>query len=50
MQPRAASKAFNDIAQVVVGEVRGAPVLVKDVAEVMLGKELRTGAATPQWP
>ncbi len=39
-------QSLNDIAQVVVGEVRGAPVLVKDVAEVMLGKELRTGAAT----
>ncbi|MEG3767693.1 CusA/CzcA family heavy metal efflux RND transporter [Alteromonas sp. 14N.309.X.WAT.G.H12] len=35
-----------DIEQVVVGKHHNAPVFVKDVAEVAIGKELRSGAAT----
>ena len=36
----------EDIGQIIVGSFAGAPVYVRDVAEVALGKELRTGAAT----
>ncbi|MDC8829829.1 efflux RND transporter permease subunit [Alteromonas gilva] len=39
-------KTIEDIRNVVVGRKGSVPVLVKDVAEVGLGKELRTGAAT----
>lgn len=39
-------ESLKDIRQVIVGQINGAPILVKDVAEVSLGKELRTGAAT----
>ena len=39
-------KSIEDISNVVVGRKGFVPVLVKDVAEVGLGKELRTGAAT----
>ena len=39
-------KTIEDIRNVVVGHKGSVPVLVKDVAEVGLGKELRTGAAT----
>lgn len=39
-------KSIEDISNVVVGRKGSVPVLVKDVAEVGLGKELRTGAAT----
>ncbi|AXR05569.1 efflux RND transporter permease subunit [Salinimonas sediminis] len=39
-------KTIEDIENVVVGHKGSVPVLVKDVAEVGLGKELRTGAAT----
>ncbi|MEQ5807901.1 CusA/CzcA family heavy metal efflux RND transporter [Alteromonas sp. NFXS44] len=39
-------KTIEDISNVVVGRKGSVPVLVKDVAEVGLGKELRTGAAT----
>ena len=35
-----------DIEQVVVKNIDNAPVLLRDVAEVGIGKELRTGAAT----
>ncbi len=35
-----------DIETVVIGEHQGIPVRIKDVAEVAIGKELRTGAAT----
>lgn len=35
-----------DIETVVIGEHEGVPVRIKDVAEVAIGKELRTGAAT----
>ena len=37
---------INDISNVIVKNVRGIPILVRDVAQVSLGKELRTGAAT----
>jgi len=36
----------EDIGNVVLNNVNGVPVRVKDVAEVSLGRELRTGAAT----
>ncbi|MBD3587716.1 MULTISPECIES: efflux RND transporter permease subunit [Salinimonas] len=39
-------KSIEDIRNVVVGRKGSVPVLVKDVAKVGLGKELRTGAAT----
>jgi len=39
-------QSLQDIEQVVVGERDGVPILIRDVAEVALGKELRTGAAT----
>ncbi len=39
-------KTIEDIRSVVVGRKGSVPVLVNDVAEVGLGKELRTGAAT----
>jgi cobalt-zinc-cadmium resistance protein CzcA len=37
---------LDDIRQIVVGTHRGIPIHVDDVADVLLGKELRTGAAT----
>lgn len=37
---------IGDIEQVVIANRDGAPVRVADVAEVAIGKELRTGAAT----
>jgi heavy metal efflux system protein len=37
---------IGDIEQVVIANRNGAPVKVSDVAEVAIGKELRTGAAT----
>ena len=39
-------EGINDIRQIVVGSHLGIPIYIKDVAEVSLGKELRTGAAT----
>ncbi|MAM88616.1 efflux RND transporter permease subunit [Marinobacter sp. UBA2678] len=38
--------SISEIEQVVVANRHGAPVKVSDVAEVAIGKELRTGAAT----
>lgn len=35
-----------DIRQIVVGTHRGTPIHIDDVADVLMGKELRTGAAT----
>jgi cobalt-zinc-cadmium resistance protein CzcA len=45
---RAASRLENQaqIAEVVVGERRGVPIRVRDVASVGIGKELRSGSAT----
>ena len=37
---------FEDIGNIVLGAPQGIPVRIRDVADVMLGKELRTGAAT----
>jgi len=37
---------LEEIRQIVVGHRGGTPVYITDVAEVLLGKELRTGAAT----
>jgi len=37
---------LEDIGNIIVKNVRGVPILIKDVSEVHLGKELRTGAAT----
>lgn len=37
---------IDDIQNILVGEDDGTPIYIKDVAEVALGKELRTGAAT----
>ncbi|WP_372778204.1 efflux RND transporter permease subunit [Litorivivens sp.] len=39
-------QTITDIERVVVGRYGSVPVMVKDVAEVAIGKELRTGAAT----
>lgn len=41
---QAASNA--DIGNIVVSTIRGMPVRIRDVAEVSVGRELRTGAAT----
>lgn len=37
---------MEDIRNIVIGSHQGVPIYIKDVAEVSLGKELRTGAAT----
>ncbi|WP_296945796.1 efflux RND transporter permease subunit [uncultured Massilia sp.] len=39
-------RSLDDIRDTVVAHVRGVPVRVRDVAQVGLGRELRTGAAT----
>jgi len=39
-------KTINDIRHVVVKNINDRPVLVKDVAEVVIGKPLRSGAGT----
>ncbi len=39
-------ESLSDIEQVVIGNHKGINIRVKDVAEVSIGKELRTGAAT----
>ena len=38
--------SIDDIGNIVVTSIRGIPVRVRDVAEVSVGRELRTGAAT----
>ncbi|SFC17259.1 efflux RND transporter permease subunit [Massilia yuzhufengensis] len=38
--------SIADIGYIVVSTIRGSPVRVRDVAEVSIGRELRTGAAT----
>ncbi|HHY2035812.1 TPA: efflux RND transporter permease subunit [Legionella pneumophila] len=40
------AKNIADIENIVVANFEGTPVRIRDVAEVALGKELRTGAAT----
>ncbi len=37
---------IDDIKQIIVGSRKGTPIYIKDIADVALGKELRTGAAT----
>ncbi|VXC47796.1 RND divalent metal cation efflux transporter [Pseudomonas sp. 8Z] len=39
-------ETLDDIANIVVANVDGTPIRVSDVAQVMLGRELRSGAAT----
>ncbi len=39
-------QGIREIENLIVGELDGLPVKVKDVAEVAIGKELRSGAAT----
>ncbi|MDB5749557.1 MAG: CusA/CzcA family heavy metal efflux transporter [Massilia sp.] len=39
-------KSLEEIGNIVLDVVEGAPVRVRDVADVQLGRELRTGAAT----
>lgn len=38
--------SLDDIRQIIVGSFDGTPLFIKDVADVLEGKELRTGAAT----
>ncbi len=42
----AQAAAYGDLREVVVGIHQGTPVLVRDVADVKVGSELRVGAAT----
>ncbi len=37
---------IEDIRNIIIGSHRGVPVYIKDIADVLIGKELRTGAAT----
>jgi len=37
---------LEEIRNIVLGTYQGVPIYIRDVAEVLLGKELRTGAAT----
>jgi len=39
-------EGLDDIGKIVVGSHLGIPIYIKDVAEIKLGKDLRTGAAT----
>jgi cobalt-zinc-cadmium resistance protein CzcA len=39
-------QSLNDIRNIILSNVGGVPVRVRDVAEVLIGRELRTGAAT----
>lgn len=39
-------ETLDDIAEVIVAESNSVPIMIKDIAEVAIGKELRTGAAT----
>jgi cobalt-zinc-cadmium resistance protein CzcA len=39
-------KSLDDIRNIILGNVDGVPVRIQDVADVDLGRELRTGAAT----
>jgi cobalt-zinc-cadmium resistance protein CzcA len=38
--------SIDDIREIIVGSAQGQPIRVRDIAEVELGRELRTGAAT----
>ncbi len=37
---------IEDIRQIIIGNYKEVPIFIQDVAEVLIGKELRTGAAT----
>ncbi|BCT68648.1 CusA/CzcA family heavy metal efflux RND transporter [Nitrosospira sp. NRS527] len=37
---------LDEIANIILGSRQGIPIRIKDVADVLIGKELRTGAAT----
>lgn len=39
-------EGLDDIGNIVVGSHLGVPIYIKDVAEISIGKDLRTGAAT----
>ncbi|GAB3657475.1 CusA/CzcA family heavy metal efflux RND transporter [Ramlibacter alkalitolerans] len=39
-------RSIDDIREVIVGKAQGQPVRIRDIADVDLGRELRTGAAT----
>jgi cobalt-zinc-cadmium resistance protein CzcA len=39
-------RSVEDIRNVILGNVQGVPIRIHDVAEVAIGRELRTGAAT----
>ena len=39
-------RSMEDIRNVILGNVQGVPIRIRDVAEVGIGRELRTGAAT----
>lgn len=39
-------RTMEDISNVMLGNVKGVPIRIRDVAEVEIGRELRTGAAT----
>ncbi|MBS0353739.1 MAG: CusA/CzcA family heavy metal efflux RND transporter [Proteobacteria bacterium] len=39
-------RSVEDIRNVILGNVQGVPIRIRDVAEVAIGRELRTGAAT----
>ena len=39
-------RSLDEIRKIVIGSREGTPIYIRDVAEVALGKELRTGAAT----
>ena len=38
--------SIADIENIILGNTRGVPIRIRDVAEVVIGRELRTGAAT----
>ena len=38
--------SFEELENIVVGTRHGVPIYIRDIAEVSLGEELRTGAAT----
>lgn len=46
VRSQAQLKTIADIGQVVVKRIDGTPVRINDLGEVIIGKELRTGAAT----
>ncbi|WP_136416090.1 CusA/CzcA family heavy metal efflux RND transporter [Herbaspirillum sp. ST 5-3] len=39
-------QSIDDIRNIILGNVRGVPIRIRDVGEVDIGRELRTGAAT----